>query len=199
MDVFEAMETCRAIRYLKPDPVPEALIEKVIHGATRASSPGNSQGWDFVVVTDRDVKQRLADAIAPVVGMNAAALDSPGVSEGERRMIRGALHLASHLADVPVLIVCCARKIYPPQDPQELFVWSAVYPASQNLIVAARALGLGTTFTTFHAVAEDAFRSILGIPDEVFIGTTVALGYPDRPFGPVRRRPVAEVIHRDRW
>jgi len=199
MDVFEAMETCRAIRYLRPDPVPEELVEKVIYGATRASSPGNSQGWDFVVVTDRDVKQRLSAAIAPVVAMNAAALESPDVSAGEKRMVRGAMHLANELADVPVVIVCCARKVYPPANPMDLFVWSAVYPAAQNLIVAARALGLGTTFTTFHSVAEDAFREILGIPSEVFIGATVALGYPDRPFGPVKRRPVSDVIHREHW
>jgi nitroreductase len=178
MDVFEAMETCRAIRYLKPDPVPEELIEKVIYGATRASSPGNSQGWDFVVVTDRDVKQRLSDAIAPAFASSAAVLEGP---------------------DISVVIVWCARTISPPQNPLDLFVWSAVYPASQNLIVAARALGLGTTFTTLHSIAEDAFREVLQIPADVFIGTTIAMGYPDRPFGPVKRKPVSEVIHRDRW
>jgi len=151
------------------------------------------------VVTDRAVKQRLADAIAPMVGANASALENPDLSPGEARMLKGALHLSSHLADVPVLILCCARKVYPPQNPIDAFVWSAVYPASQNLIVAARALGLGTTFTTFHSVAEDRFREVLGIPDEIYIGTVIALGYPDRPFGPVQRKPVSEVIHWDRW
>jgi nitroreductase len=199
MDVFEAMETCRAIRYLKPDPVPEELIEKVIYGATRASSPGNSQGWDFVVVTDRDVKQRLSDAIAPAFASSAAVLEGPDISASERRLVTGAMHLVRSFAEVPVVIVCCARKIYPPQNPLDLFVWSAVYPASQNLIVAARALGLGTTFTTLHSIAEDAFREVLQIPADVFIGTTIAMGYPDRPFGPVKRKPVSEVIHRDRW
>ena len=199
MDVMEALETCRAIRYLKPDPVPEELIEKVIWGATRASSPGNSQGWEFVVVTDRGVKQRLQEAIAPALEATANAALESELPEGPRRMLAGAQHLASNLADVPVIIVVCAHRNYPPDDPQELFVWSQVYPASQNLIVTARALGLGTTFTTFHSVNEPAFREVLGIPDEIYIGTTIALGYPDRPFGPVVRRPVAEVIRRDGW
>ncbi len=78
-------------------------------------------------------------------------------------------------------------------------MWSAVYPASQNLILAARGLGLGTTFTTFHMVAEPVVRETLGLPDDVLIGTTLCVGYPDRPFGPVTRKPVSEVIHWDGW
>ena len=199
MDAFEALETCRAIRYLKPDPVPPELIERVIWGATRASSPGNSQAWDFIVITDREVKEGLGELIAPALEAATGAVDVEALPPGERRMLEGSHHLAHSLADVPVLIVVCARAEYPPQDPQELYVWSAVYPASQNLIVAARALGLGTTFTTFHSIAEEGFRSLLGIPDEVYIGTVIAMGYPDRPFGAVKRKPVEEVIHRDRW
>lgn len=199
MDALEAIETCRAIRYLKPDPVPEALVEKVIWGATRASNPGNSQLWDFIVVTDHDVKQQLADLVAPAIEATAEAASQPDLPPATARMLAGAQHLGRHLADVPVLIVVCGRLGYPPNDPQEAFVWSTVYPASQNLILTARALGLGTTFTTFHSVNEDRFRAVLEIPDDVYIGTVVALGYPDRPFGPVRRKPVADVIHRDRW
>jgi nitroreductase len=199
MDALEALETCRAIRYLKPDPVPEELIEQVIWGATRASNPGNSQSWDFIVVTDRTVKEQLQAAVTPAVEATAEAARGADLGPAEARMLAGAQHLGRHLADVPVLIVVCAENAYPPQDPQELYVWSAVYPASQNLIVTARALGLGTTFTTFHSIAEQRFREVLGIPDEIYIGTVIALGYPDRPFGPVKRKPVAEVIHRDRW
>jgi nitroreductase len=199
MDVLEALETCRAIRYLKPDPVPDELIERVIWGATRASNPGNSQAWDFIVITDPEVKQQLRDAIEPVLEQTASDAQTGELDPAAQRMIAGAHHLARNLTDVPVLIVVCARATYPPQAPQELYVWSAVYPASQNLIVTARGLGLGTTFTTFHSIDEPRFRAILGIPDDVYIGTMIALGYPDRPFGPVRRKPVAEVIHRDHW
>jgi len=199
MDVLETLETCRAIRYLKPDPVPNELIEKVIWGATRASNPGNSQAWEFLVVTERAIKQQLADAVTPAIEATAAAAQAADLPPGETRMLAGAQHLGRNLADVPVLILVCARNVYPPQDPQEMFVWSSIYPASQNLIVTARALGLGTTFTTFHSVNEARFREILAIPEDVYIGTVIALGYPDRPFGPVQRKPVADVIHRERW
>jgi nitroreductase len=199
MDTFEALGTCRAMRYLKPDPVAEELIEKVIWGATRASNPGNSQGWDFVVVTDRTTKEQLQQAVVPAVEATAATAHATDLSDSDRRMLAGAQHLGRHFADVPVWIVVCARAIYPPDEPQELYLWSAVYPAAQNLIVAARALDLGTTFTTFHSIAEDRFREVLGIPEDVTIGAVIALGHPDRPFGPVKRKPVAEVIHREHW
>jgi nitroreductase len=74
-----------------------------------------------------------------------------------------------------------------------------VYPATQNLLVAARALGLGTTLTTFHMTAEAEVREVLGIPAEVQIGAMIPVGWPAVPFGPVRRKPVSAVIHRDRW
>jgi nitroreductase len=78
-------------------------------------------------------------------------------------------------------------------------VHAALYPAAQNLIVAARSLGLGTTFTTFQLAAEKEMRDALELPSDVLIGVCVALGYPDRPFGPVKRKPLAEVIHWEKW
>jgi len=197
MDVLEAMETARAMRYLRPDPVPDALLEKLVWAATRASSPGNSQGWEFVVVKDRATKQRLGAAVRERMGAGIRAM--PAESDMQRRMLAGAGHLLEHFADVPAWIVICGRKIYPPQAPSELMVWSTVYPAGQNLIVAARALGLGATFTTFHLAAEAEFRATLGIPPDVLLGVSVAVGYPARTTGPVKRRPVEEVLHWGKW
>ncbi|MCE2391440.1 MAG: nitroreductase family protein [Proteobacteria bacterium] len=196
---IEAMESCRAIRYLKPDPVPDALIERVLYAATRASNPGNSQGWEFLVVRDADLKRELRDAVAGAMreGMRGA-LDQD-VSASQRRVMEGAVHLCETLDRVPVIVLVCARNTYPPQQPNELFVWSAVYPASQNLIVAARELGLGTTFTTLHFLAEERFREILGVPDDVYLGTVIPMGYPERPFGPLARRPLDGIVHYDRW
>jgi nitroreductase len=116
-----------------------------------------------------------------------------------RNVVTGARNLAQTLGQAPVIILVCGRNVYPPGDPNELFVWSALYPASQNLILAARALGLGTTFTTVHIMDEAAVREILDIPDDVFIGTVIPLGWPDREFGPVRRDDVAGVVRYDRW
>ncbi len=78
-------------------------------------------------------------------------------------------------------------------------MYSAVFAAAQNLVVAARALGLGAAFTTLHGVAEQQFREILGIPAERFLGVTIPLGWPAGPVGPVSRKPLEEVVHHDRW
>lgn len=198
MDVFEALGTARAIRYLKPDPVPPELIEKLVWAATRASSPGNSQAWEFVAVTDPEKKARIGGAISDAV---SGVMRDPGpdAERSVRLMLRGAKALADGLAAAPVLILVCGRNVYPPASPDELMVWSACYPAAQNLIVAARALGLGATFTTFQRRAEQVVRGTLGIPDEVRMAALIPVGWPDRPHGPVNRRPVDEVLHWDGW
>jgi nitroreductase len=192
------MGTARAIRYLKPDPVAPELIEKLIWAATRASSPGNSQAWDFVVVTDADKKAAIGNAVSAAV---SGTLREPGpnADRSVRLMLKGAKALASGLATAPVLVLVCGRMTYPPGNPDELMIWSACYPAAQNLIVAARALGLGATFTTFQRRAEDVVRKTLDIPDEVRMAALIPIGWPDRPHGAVSRRPVEEVIHWEGW
>lgn len=197
MDAIEAMETCRAIRYLKPDPVPQALIERVVYAATRASSPGNSQGWDFVVVRDRAVKARIGPIVRARLGPMVEKV--PTTPASVARTVGGAKHLLETFEEVPVWIVVCGRKVYPPGAATDQMVDAALYPAAQNLIVAARSLGLGTTFTTFQLGSEKEMREILGIPEDASIAVCIALGHPDRPFGPVKRKPISEVIHWDRW
>jgi nitroreductase len=197
VEALEALGTARAMRYLKPDPVPEELLTKLVWGATRASSPGNSQGWEFIVVRERATKEKLGASVRERMGAGIRAM--PAASEVQRRMLAGASHLLERFADVPAWIVICGRKIYPPHAPSDAMVWSTVYPAGQNLIVTARALGLGATFTTFHLAAEREFREALGIPPELYLGVSVAVGWPAREHGPVARRPVEEVIHWERW
>ncbi len=197
MDVFEAMGTCRAMRHLKPDPVPAELIERVLWAATRAPSPGNSQGWDFVVVDEPEPKARIAAAVRAVMADRVAAMPRP--DRTTRLMLDGTATLIDTLDRAPVLIFVAGPVIYPPQAPREQFTWSALYPAAQNILVAARALGLGTTFTTLHGVAEPTVREVLGIPDHVRIAATIPLGWPAGRFGPVNRRPLEEVVHRNRW
>ena len=197
MDLFEAMSSCRAIRYLKPDPVPENLVEQVITAATWAPSPGNSQGRDFVVVTDKAKRETIGNAIESAMGSRVAAMERP--DKTHRLMLDGTQHLLATLKTCPVLIFVCGKAIYPYEAPRESFVWSSIYPAAQNLIVAARALGLGTVFTTFQGVAESVIRETLNIPDDVLIGCMIPMGWPDRNFGPVNREPYERVVHHDRW
>lgn len=197
MDVFEAMSTCRAIRYLKPDPVDDDLVEQVITAATWAPSPGNSQGRDFIVVRDAVKKQAIGDAIAAVMSDTVAAMDRP--DRMHRLMLDGTAHLIETISTCPVLILVCGKAVYPDGAPRESFVSSSIFPAAQNLIVAARALGLGTVFTTFHGVAEPMIRATLAVPEDVHIGCLIPLGWPDANFGPLNREGYDRVVHLDRW
>lgn len=197
VDVFEAMSTCRAIRYLKPDPVDDDVVEQVITAATWAPSPGNSQGRDFIVVRDPAKKQVIGDAIAEVMSGAVAAMDRP--DRTHRLMLDGTAHLIETIATCPVLILVCGKAVYPYSAPRESFVWSSIYPAAQNLIVAARALGLGTVFTTFHGVAEPVIRETLAVPADVHIGCLIPLGWPDAKFGPLTRESYDKVVHLDEW
>lgn len=197
MDVFEAIGTCRAIRYLKPDPVPTELIDQMLWAATRAPSPGNSQGWDFIVVDDTEKKGRIAAEIRSVMAGRVAAMARP--DKTTRLMLDGTAALLDTLGAAPVIIFVAGPVIYPPAAPREQFTWSALYPAAQNILVAARALGLGTTFTTMHMTAEPTVREVLGIPDPIKIAAMIPIGWPDAKFGPVKRRPVEEFVHRNGW
>lgn len=197
MDVFEAMGTCRAMRHLKPDPIPDELIDRVLWAATRAPSPGNSQGWDFVVLRDEAKKARIAAAVSSVMAARVAAMPRP--DDTTRRMLDGTENLIATLGQAPVIVFVCGGVVYPPGAPREAFTWSAIYPAAQNLLVAARALGLGTVFTTMQMTAEPTVRDVLAIPEHIRIGAMIPIGWPDRPFGPVTRRPVSDFVHLDGW
>ena len=207
MDVLEAMESCRAIRFFKQDPVPDDVLEGLIHAATRAPNPGNSQGWDFIIITEREIKAALSEAISAVIGATVQAMRDQGggieaLDPVDRRMLEGADHLSASLADVPAIILVCGRKVYPPTAPSEAMVWSCLYPAAQNILLAARAQGIGTCFTTFHQTCEPQLRALLNIPDDVYLAAFIPLGYPDTSkvnFGPLARKPVDEVIHRNGW
>jgi len=126
-----------------------------------------------------------------------AAMERP--DRTHRLMLDGTAHLLETMTTCPVLILVCGKAIYPYSAPRESFVWSSLYPAAQNLIVAARALGLGTVFTTFHGVAEPVIRGVLSIPDDVHIGCLIPLGWPDAKFGPLNRADYDQVVHFDRW
>ena len=184
-------------RYLKPDPVPAGLIERMTYAATGASSPGNSQDWDFVVARNPEAKRTIRDPLAPQ--FKAMGVGMPTTGRVTSRMIAGATHLAETLNEVPATIFVCGRVAYPPNAPMEQFVWSALYPAAQNLIVGARSLGLGTTFTTFHMFMESELRELLGIPKEIKFGVVIPIGWPQNDFVKVKRKPISKVIHWDKW
>lgn len=177
------------------------MLRRVLEAATCAPSPGNSQGWDFVVVREQPRRGRLAGLLSD--GVRPLLPPVPTTSEGDdasrRRLLASAHHLLDHALEVPVWILVCGRPVYPPAAPSTDWIGSAVYPAAQNLLLAARGVGLGATFTTWHMPSEQAVRDLLGIPAEARIVVTIPLGWPDRPFGPVRRRPLEDVTHWEGW
>ncbi len=201
MDALDLLATCGAMRYLRPDPVPDELLRRVVEAATWAPSPGNSQGWEFIVVRDEPERGRLAGlmgaAVRPVMPQ-AQAVEAIADPE-RRRMLTAALHLLDNISDVPVWILVCGRAVYPAAAPSDQWIGAALYPAAQNLVVAARSLGLATAFTTYHMLCEAEVRALLGLPEDLRVGVTIPLGWPARPFRRVRRRPVDDVLHWQRW
>lgn len=195
--VLEVMATCRAMRWLRPDPVAPEIVERLVWAATRAPSPANTQDWHFVVLDAAEPKRRIGDAVRAAMAAMVAAMPRP--DRTTRLMLDGTAHLLDTLATAPVLVFVCGGVAYPPGRPDERMTWSALYPAAQNLLLAARAHGLGTVLTTLHLAAEPVVRDVLAIPADVRIAATIPIGWPDRPFGPVTRRPVADVLHRNGW
>lgn len=195
MDALEAMRTLVAMRWFTDDPVPDDLVKTVLWAATRAPSPDNTQGWDFLVVTERHLKRAIRDAIGPLRD-RIAGLEA---SDDGRKRRQGGLNLMENLDKVPVLIFVCGRPAFPPAQPRTDMMYSALYGATQNLMLAARALGLGTVMTTFHSAFEPSIRPLLGVPDDVHMASMIPMGWPDRKHVPVRRKPVEDVVHWNNW
>lgn len=196
-ETLHHLGTARAVRRYTADPVHDDLVGAVVWAATRASSPNNTQLWHFVVVRDAAQRQSVADALAHFTRWidRLPAPDSPS----DARVRAGARGLLTGLADVPVLVFVCVVNSYPVRDPDPRYLWSTVGTCAQNMVIAARSLGLGATLTMLHVANETAIRSILELPDGVELGAMITLGHPAAPHGPMRRKPVSAVLHRERW
>lgn len=191
MDVFEAISTTRAMRRLDPTrPVSEADLAKVIRAATRAATAKNEQMFRWVVVRDPEQRRRLGDIYRKVSESLPAMVATDPASE---RLKRSVEHLVEHMGEAPVLIVALAHA------PDDMRTAASVYPAVQNLMLAARALGLGTTMTTRHRNAEQETRAVLGAPEDAHVYAVIPLGYPLGRWAEAKRRPVRELAYLDRW
>ncbi|MFN0029533.1 MAG: nitroreductase family protein [Acidimicrobiales bacterium] len=201
LDVFEIMATTRAMRRLKGDPVPEELIRRVLEAGVCAANGANRQTWRFLVVKDRSVKetvQRLYQrAFDEVIGpMYATSPPPPGVHpERYAAQHRAVAYLTEHFADAPVWIVACLEETARPGRGSG----ASIYPAVQNMLLAARALGLGATLTTRHLLHGEEADAAFGLPEGVRSYAIVPIGWPLGRFGPVGRRPLEEVVFGDRW
>ena len=206
MEFFEVVHTQRSIRRFKSDPVPPDAIRKMIDAAIRAPSGSNTQPWIWLVVQDQAKREAIAAAVRQEFGgtggiedrrRDAAQLEDPV----HRRMMVGAVEFFENVAAAPVLIIPCLVGITSPvTDGLSLLAGSSIYGAVQNMMLAARAQGLGTVLTTFNTFMEDTLRAEFHIPDEAIPTCVVPVGYPDgQRFGPTTRKLPEEVTFWDDW
>ena len=204
--LFEVMYNTRSMRRLKPDPLPEELVWKVLEAGTQAPSGQNTQPWAFLVVRDRDAKQFIAKRYFGVMNDRlAASMPSPDDQSPRARSVRASWHLAEHLGEAPVLLLVCGRRDWPFAVPEESRKglappsYGSVLPCVQNILLACRALGLGATLTTLHQLFESDLHERFDIPDDYGVVAMIPIGYPRGKFGPVRRASASELTHFDRW
>ena len=194
MDVFEAIRTTRAMRRLDPDrDVSDEDLLTIVEAATKGPSGSNSQPTRWIVVKDPAKRRRLGEIYRecwlPVRKMYASGGDLP---ESTSRVLRSADYLGDNMGDAPAIILPCSKG-------QTGQVESSVFGCVQNLFLAARALGLGTTLTTVHRMKEPEVREVLGIPEDISTWAMIPVGYPLGKWGEAQRRPVREVAYWDSW
>lgn len=203
LPVLEALHSTPARRYLSTEPVPDAVLWAILDAAIRGPSGGNQQGWGWVIVRDPVVKQQVAawyrEGWDRAYGSRREEILAAPPSLGglSRRSFLSAEHLAHHIAEAPVWIFPVLRNAAGGSNPR---LGASIYGAVQQLILAARAFGVGTTLTTLYAAHEDDVRALLGLPDDALTMGLLPLGYPARGrWAQPKRRPVGEVVHWDRW
>ena len=200
-DLFEIMHTTRSMRRLKTDPVPDDLIAKILEAGACAANGGNTQKWRFLVVKDPEIKKKVAvwykKAFDEVVGPRyASSAPPPGSDSAKYKRQHSAVeYLTEHYHEAPVWIVACMEDGPNPGRS----AGASIYPAVQNMILAIRALGLGTTLTTRHLLHEKEAEAALGLPPGVHSYAILPVGYPMGKFGPVGRGRLGDIVYQDKW
>jgi nitroreductase len=204
MDVYEALYTTRAMRPVKPDPIPEAVQKKILDAAIRAPSGGNTQNWRFMLVDDPAIKAKIVPLYQECLAQLwvtiykdriEAARANPDDPESDQmlRVQRSAQHLADHFDQYPLLLISLVQF-----DP----TGGSIFPATWSAMLAARAEGVGASLTTVaNMMKGDDILEILGVPQGEYwlISSIVCFGYPTGKWGVAPRRPVHEVSFRNQW
>jgi nitroreductase len=201
MPVGEAMETQRAIRRLKPDPVEDELVLRLIGLALKAPTGSNGQNWEFIVVRDPSIKKRLARLNRQAWRVYGRIGQRTAQNNPKRRKILDAVQWqADHLEESPVIVVACIKGVYIPFIHLSVTTYfGSIFPSVQNLLLAARAVGLGAALTTIPLWNLFSVRRLLGLPWNVTPCAVIPLGWPMGHYGPTARKPVREVVSFDRF
>jgi nitroreductase len=202
--LYDGLLTTRAIRRYRDEPVPAEALRDILFAATRAPSGSNRQPFRFIVLTDGPV----AAEAKRIIGTSArdfwaAKRATDGYDRGsgtledspKSRLARTMQHYVDHYESVPVVVLPCFVRYREALETDG----ASVYPACQNLLLAARALGYGGVMTIWNYMVDTELRALLHIPDEVMIAGTITLGRPVGSHGPVRRRPLPELVFGETW
>ena len=218
MELYEAMRTIPSCRYFTDEPVDDATLHRIFDHARFASSGGNRQGWRTVVITDADMKRRIAElhrrqwdvyvdhAREGIVGYQTTDQQRMGRAANAQQRLDRTDDFAKALAEVPVLLVFCIEMwtlaiTDKDLDRESIVGGASLYPFVQNVLLGCRNEGLGSALTTLLAAEEAAVAELLGIPDDVAVGALVAVGWPvaEKQYTRLSRKPVDEVVFAERW
>jgi nitroreductase len=205
MPLERVMLTQRAVRKVLPDPVDDVIVMRCIELALQAPTAANGQNWEFVVVRDRAAKERLGTqyqrAWSIYGGGGQRFRGAAGANDTMAKIMRAVQWQVEHFAEIPVVVVACLRGGRPPLVPLppvgESSYYGSIYPSVQNLLLAARAMGLGASLITLPLWSTTVARRVLGLPLSVQPCCAVPLGWPRGRYGPTTRRPVGDVAHLD--
>lgn len=185
------------MRSLESREIPDDVLRQILDAAIRAPSGSNQQNWSFIVVTDdslkREIQQLYHDVAQGYFETGPRTIAGGSDEQVMQRVRSSARHLAEHLHEAPVLVFACIR------GNRTFSLGASIYPAVQNLMVAARAFGIGSTLTTFHLSRETEIKALLQIPDDVHTAALIPLGYPVGRWGEADRVPVRDLTFRDRF
>ena len=205
MDIFDVIYNCRAMRRLDTKPVPAEMLVKLVDAANQAPSGSNMQRARWIVVTDDGVKKKLADlnrqGVESYIGPQTSRPDAvPHQSKEKRlRMLDAVIWQTEHMHEMPAIVMACMEFGSPITDKTITQGNGSIWPGIQNLLLAARALGLGATPTTLALGDRQAVAEALSLPDTMAAYCLIPVGYPSGKFGPVTRKPVEEVMRWDQW
>jgi len=198
MTVLEGISSLRSVRKFKPDPIPDDKLRIILESASRAASGSNTQPWEFVVVRDAQMKARLRE---PMLKTWLERLTgASGISPRMRDVYDDATEMLRNTEKVPVIIYCCIDLDHVGKS--EEVRYASIYPAVQNLMLAAHALGLATCLTVHGSTptrGEPEVKKLLGIPEHVKITCLVYLGYPAVRLGHPKRKPMEKFTHYNHW